>query len=206
MKSHRKVLVLLISLAAAACAEAPTAAVAPDAEPRLAVGPACVEFGPPPALGTVYGSPVGTIPQTNVFAQSGINVFTDRFRLGGGMTAYGMMRIENAFGGFGFGQIARANNINIGFDFSGVGFQVNTVKFEWRDQGGFENLIVNGGAFIGELDTPPPGLGGVAIASASFAFPGGDQGTTTLTAVSAPVQWFQVGGQELWIDRVCAWP
>jgi hypothetical protein len=139
-----------------------------------------------------------------LFVENGVRVSVSKFYHPGGLTSYNLMRIEPAPAGFGAGQVARSNNINIGFDYSVVGFVPQTIKFSWRDLGGHENLIVNGaGPFIGELDTPPAALGGVAISSASFAIVGGDQGTTTLTGA---VSKFQVGGQEFWIDRVCAWP
>ncbi|HEX8695017.1 MAG TPA: hypothetical protein VF746_21580 [Longimicrobium sp.] len=192
-----------LALALAACAEDPAGLSPDDAQVRRVVVPACVEFGPPPALGTVYGAPVATPINAVVFVENGVRVSVHRFFTAGG-AFYNLMRIENAFGGFGAGQIARANNINIGFDYTGVGFAVNAVRLEWRDAGGVENLQVNAsGTFIGELDTPPAALGGVGVSSSSFAIPGGDQGTTTLTG---PVSRFRVGGQEFWIDRVCAFP
>ena len=209
MRPHRTALALLLSLAVAACSEAPTGTVSAEGvEPRLAVVPACVEFGPPPPLGALYGGPVGTIPLNTIFVENGVRVYTNRFFFPPpGGTAYNLMRIENAFGGFGFGQIARANNINIGFDYSAVGFVVKTVKFHGKDLGGVENLIVNNSnPFIGELDTPPPAIAGVAVSSLWAAIPGGDQGITTLTAAPAPIKSFEVGGQEFWVDRVCAWP
>lgn len=209
MRIRRNALALLFPLAAAACSEAPTATLSPeDADPRLLVVPACVEFGPPPPIGATWGSGSGTVPFNTIFVENGVRVYTNRFFFPppGGAT-YGNMRIEPAFGGFGFGQIARSNNINIGFDYANVGFVVNTVKFHWKDLGGFENLIVNGSPpFIGELDTPATPIGGVNVSSTSVAIPGGDQGTTTLTAGLNPIKSFEVGGQEFWIDRVCAWP
>ena len=79
-------------------------------------------------------------------------------------------------------QIARSNNINIGFNFTGVGFTATTVRFDWVDLGGVENLIVNGSpVFIGELDTPPAVLGGASVSTVSGPVLGGDRGTTTVT-------------------------
>jgi hypothetical protein len=144
-----------------------------------------------------------------VLVENGVRVYTNTFFWLGGGSTYNIMRIEPSMAGFGSGpQIARSNNINIGFDYAGVGFVVKTVKFHWLDLGGNENLIVNGSpVFIGELDSPPAALGGVAVAATSVAVPGGDRGTITLTApTTGAINRFEVGGQELWIDRVCAWP
>ena len=209
MRPIRSIPALLLVLAAA-CGEAPTEAISPDgAAPRAVVVPACVEFGPPPPIGASWGGPFGTIPLNTIFVENGVRVYTNRFFFPGGGTAYNVARIEASFGGFGSGpQIMRSNNINIGFDYATVGFVPTTVRFIWLDLGGFENLRVNGSApFIGELDTPPAVLGGVNVASVSFAVPGGDRGTTTLTApAGGAIKSFEVGGQEFWIDRVCAWP
>jgi hypothetical protein len=197
-------------LVLAACAEAPTEAISPDgAAPRAVVVPACVEFGPPPPIGASWGGAFGTVPLNTIFVENGVRVYTNLFYFGGGGTAYGRARIEPSFAGFGSGpQIMGINNINVGFDYANVGFVVKTVKFLWLDLGGFENLIVNGSTpFIGELDTPPAVVGGAAVASTSVAVPGGDRGTTTLTApATGAIKSFEVGGQEFWIDRVCAYP
>ena len=205
MRPFRLSLAPLAALALAACADGPAATLTPEGtEPRLAVVPACVEFGPPPPSGTIYGSTVGTPPGAVVFVENGVRVSVNKFFHPGGATSYFAARIEPAPAGFGVGQVIRSNNINIGFDYSMVGFVPHLVRFEWRDLGGHENLIVNGaGPFIGELDTPPPAMGGVSVASSSSLIPGGDQGTTWLQGA---VGKFQVGGQEFWIDRVCAWP
>lgn len=210
MRPIRSLPALLVLALAAACVETPTESISPEgADPRAVVVPACVEFGPPPAVGASWGGPLGTIPGNTVLVENGVKVYTNRFFLPGGGTAYNLMRIEPSFGGFGSGpQIARSNNINIGFDYATVGFVVKTVRFMWLDLGGSENLIVNGSpVFIGELDSPPAVLGGVAVAATSVAVPGGDRGTITLTApTTGAIKSFEVGGQELWIDRVCAWP
>jgi hypothetical protein len=210
MTSTRSIPALLLLALSAACAEAPTEAISPDgAVPRALVVPACVEFGPPPAVGASWGGPAGTIPGNTVLVENGVRVYTNRFFLSGGGTAYNLMRIEPGFGGFGSGpQIARSNNINIGFSYGGVGFVPTMVSFDWVDLGGVENLIVNGSpVFIGELDTPPAVLGGASVSTVSGPFLGGDRGTTTLTVpAGSSITRFEVGGQEFWIDRVCAWP
>lgn len=164
----------------------------------------CVEFNVP-AFGTVYGAPVATPPGAVVFVENAVPVSVHWFLDGGGGWQYNLARIEFPPVAFGVGQVARSNNINLGFSFGGVGFPVKTVTLEWLDLGGVENLSVNGSAiFVGELDTPPAVLGGAAVTSAWVAVPGGQRGRLRISG--AQIGRLMVGGQELWIDRVCAHP
>ena len=208
MRRSTPVSALLAALALAACSGADRVSGAPvEAErPReaaIAAAGACVEFNVP-AFGTVYGSSVGTPIGALVFIENGIRVSVHQFQPAGGPLVYGNMRVENPPVPFGNPPVARSNNINIGFDFSTVGFAPQTVTLEWLDLGGVENLRVNGSPlWVGELHAPPAFLGGSAIASFPVVIPGGDKGTLKITGQTGRV-W--VGGQELWIDRVCAYP
>src|SRR5688500_12566673 len=54
---------------------------ATPAGPSLAVTPpACVEFGPPPPAGTVWGSPVGHVPGQTVHVENSIRVLVQTFQ------------------------------------------------------------------------------------------------------------------------------
>ena len=198
-------------VALAACAPDQITRSADDADARRVIVPACVEFGPPPALLTGWGAPVGTPPGTVLFVESGIPVSIHRFLLGG-VWYYGGVRIENPPApGVGVGQTARLNNAGLGFDFTGVGFPVSYVTFEWLDWGGDENLQVNGsGIYVGEFETAPAVLGGQPLTPAvAFSWViNQERGTMQIgpSPVGAPVNWVRIGGQELWIDRVCAHP
>ncbi len=67
-----------------------------------------------------------------------------RFRWIGGGSAFNKARIMMPPMPFGNGQTIGLNNINLEFDFTGIGFPVSRVVFEHLDLGGFENLGVNG--------------------------------------------------------------
>ena len=212
MRISLRTLSFLAAAALAACA-APDGITrsADDAEARLAPAPtpACVEFGPPPPFGATWGSGVGTPPGTVIFVESGIPVTIRQF-LSGGVWFYGGTRIEfPPPPGVGVGQTARINNVNLDFDFTGLPFPVKTVTFEWLDIGGVENLRVDGsGVWVGELNAPPAALGGQPIVSVVTIALGGsnDQGKMQIGGAGVPVKRVWVGGQELWIDRVCANP
>src|SRR5215216_2637748 len=87
----------------------------------------------PPPLGALWGAPTATPPGTVVFVENGVQVSVNQFFNPGPF--YGFMRIEFPPVAFGARQTARANNVNIGFDYSAVGFVVKAVRFEWLDLG-----------------------------------------------------------------------
>lgn len=207
MKTVRNIAPLAaLALALAACADGggPTGVSADGAGPSAALVPACVEFNVPP-LGAVLGSPAGHVPGQGVFVENGIKVSVHKFGWIGGGSAFNRADIVPAPAGFGAGKVAWVNNINLGFDFSGLSFVPTTVKFEWRDLGGYENLRVNSsGLYIGELTAAPSPFGGVNVAHAWGFIPGGKQGSTSLSG--GPVKGLIVGGQEFYLDNVCAYP
>ncbi|MES1211389.1 MAG: hypothetical protein ABUL63_03540, partial [Acidobacteriota bacterium] len=96
------------------------------------------------------------------------------------------------------------NNINLLFDFSALGFKVSKVALSYLDLGGYENLAVNDSGYVGELTAAPPALGGASVTVTNIAVPppmSGKRGTVTLKGT---VKSMMIGGQELWIDSVCA--
>ncbi|MEC4684784.1 MAG: CARDB domain-containing protein [Nitrospirota bacterium] len=169
--------------------------------PRIA----CINFGPPPPAGTLYGSPAGNVPGDVVMvAPNGIEMFVYDFRWMGGGGTFNLARIEMPPVPFGTGQTINTNNINLEFDFSGVGFPVSRVELQYLDLGGFENLGVNGQPvpiYAGELSAAPSPIAGVNVSVTSTPVPGGKTGTLVLTGA---VQKLRIGGQEFWIDNVCA--
>ncbi|MFI0606278.1 MAG: hypothetical protein ACH37Z_00100 [Anaerolineae bacterium] len=222
MKHHALPWILAASLVAAcqapeaptsvpAVTEAPTEAVATDMAPdtsaaeSAAGGPVCVDFEPPLAVGTRYGTPAGQAPGTLIFNSHGIDVRVRDFVFTGSGGTFGEAGIEPAPATFGMGQVMAVNNINLELDFSGLGAPVTEVALDYLDMGGFENLTVNGqpaAIYAGELSAAPSPIGAVAL---SFAPPvmvvGGKTGRMTATG---PIAQLQVGGQEFWIDSLCA--
>lgn len=212
MRSRTLALLLALGAATAACADAPTPA-GPDAASAsvsAAAVPLCVDFEPPLAAGTTWGATVGQPPLTLVHVENGIRVYTEKFFLTGGATAYRDARIGLPPVAFSAGQAARTLHINLIFDFTGISFVPSSYTFDYLDPLGnqvYENLKVNASpVFIGELNTPPAALAGVPISFASgpfFAPPSGDRARIKL---GPGVGRLQVGGQDLWIDHVCANP
>lgn len=165
---------------------------------------ACVTFGPPPAFGTTYAPPAygnGSLALT----ENGIPVRVYNFRLSTGPFIFNKAYIDNAPFPFGSGQSIRTNNINLQFDFTGLPFKVRRVKLAFLDLGGYENLSVNGSnLYVGELTAAPAVLNGVGVSVSASPLPpplGGKTGSVVLTG---NVQTLRIGGQEFWIDEVCA--
>jgi hypothetical protein len=163
---------------------------------------ACIDFEPPLAAGTQYGAPVGQAPGTVIFTSHAIPVTVQNFIFVGSGGTFNSARIEVPPAPFGSGQSIRTNNINLEFDFTPLGYPTSEVKFDYLDQGGSENVSVNGSpVFAGDLPATPNPIGGVTVAITSGPAPGGKKGTVTLTGV---VKTLRIGGQEFWIDNVCA--
>jgi hypothetical protein len=210
MRTRTLSLVLLAAASLAACGRADqplTGADRTPVGPRAApLAPVCVNFNVPP-LGALFGAPVGTVPGSVVWVENGIPVSVHKFLFSGGGSTFNWLRIENAPAAFTLaaGKVGHTNNINVGFDFTGLTFIPTTVKFVFLHLGGYENLQVNGSpVFIGPITAPPTPWGGVNVASAWVPVAGGSQGTVTLSG--GPIKWLMVGGQEFWLDTVCAYP
>jgi hypothetical protein len=173
----------------------------PPRRAELGDSHACVDFESPLSIGTQFGAPAGQTSGTVAFAANGITVSVADFELGGS-TVFNSATIDSAPPALGSGQALRVNNINLVVDFSALSFAVGEVRFDFLDLGGIENLSVNGAStFVGEFTSAPPTLGGVTISVTASPVVGGTRGTVVL---SGAVQTLRVGGQELWIDNICA--
>ena len=162
----------------------------------------CVDFEAPLTVGTHYGSPAGHHDGDIVFTTNGIPVSVHVFNSVAGPGTFNEAHIDVAPVPFGSGQSIRLNNIDLEFDFSGIGFSPSEVKFEFLDLGGSESLSVNGSPiFAGELSAVPSPIGGVNVFVSTIPVTGGKKGIVILTGA---VQKLRVGGQEFWIDNVCA--
>lgn len=164
----------------------------------------CVTFETP-ALGTQWGSPAGQTPGTLVLTEAGISVRLENFRWVGGGGTFNSVDIRASTPAFGAdAQFAWTNNLNLDFDFTGLGYTPSRVTFEFEDLGGFENLAINGAptpVYAGELSAAPA-AGGVGLTTTPpVSVPGGYKSVATLQGA---VQRLVVGGQEFGIDQVCA--
>lgn len=152
-------------------------------------------------LGTTYGAPVGMSPGDFCFAEDGIPVFAELFDTGGGVFFH-RFDIVPAFVPMGDIQVAAVNNINQRFDIGALGISTASVSFEFYDQGGTENLGVNGHPlYVGDLHTIPAAyFPGVSV-NVAWTWVGPDiHGVVTVTG---DVQELIVGGQEFHMDNVC---
>ncbi len=175
----------------------------------------CAECGEPPAdceflvhhesqlLGQCYGPCSGHVPGDLWFAENGIRVFGERFDTGSGV-AFNQATIDLAFSGFGDAHVMALNNISARYGMGAIPCDVEKVTFEFIDLGGIENFRVNGGTlYVGDIDVvvPPNPAPGVTFSITTVAVPGGIRGEVTL---EGPIQSFLVGGQEFWVDNICA--
>lgn len=160
----------------------------------------CVTFEPPLTVGTEYGAPAGQSSGDTIFTANSITVSVYDFVSSGGGNTLGVARIDAAPSGS--GQSIRTNNINLEFDFGGIGFVPTKVQFEFLDLNIDENLSVNGSPiFAGDIAAAPKSLGGATVAVSSTPLGVNKKGIVTLTGA---IQTLRVGGQEFWIDNVCA--
>ncbi|HSU14076.1 hypothetical protein [Longimicrobium sp.] len=210
MRARTLSLSMLAAASLAACGRADLPLTGADAAPARAVAaaaaPICVNFNVPP-VGALFGAPVGTVPGSVVWVENGIPVSVHKFLQSTGAFSFNWMRIEPAPAAFTLaaGNTGHTNNINAGFNFTGLPFIPTKVTFHFLHLGGYENLSVNGSPLVVTLLTPPPTpIGGVNAAAVWAGVPGGVQGTVTLSG--GPVKSLIVGGQEFWLDDVCAYP
>lgn len=174
----------------------------PSRQREVGAGEVCVGFEPPLTEGTQYGAPAGHTSGDEVLMTSGIALSVHEFSLLDGSTTFNVASIEMAPVAFGSGQSIRLTNIDIEFDFTTIGFAVREVSFDFLDLGGYENLAVNGSQmFVGDLASIGNVIDGVNVSVSTSSVSGGQVGRVVLTGAMERVR---VGGQELWIDNVCA--
>ena len=167
----------------------------------FATGQDCVDFESL-TLGATYGDGINAIGEV-IFTENEIPVAVEYFEWNSGGT-FGTAEVQNAFSGFGTGQVMWTNNINLKFDFTQLDFPVHMVTFTYADLGGHENISVNGNPiYVGELDEAP-NQNGVTINVGLGNMPGGKMGYVTIAAISGTIESVLVGGQEFAIDDVCA--
>jgi Concanavalin A-like lectin/glucanases superfamily len=160
----------------------------------------CLGFEAPLTVGTEYGAPAGQHSGDVMFTTNGIPVSVYDFNFAGGGGTFGLAKVDVA--PFGSGQSIRTNNINLEFDFGNIGFVPAAVKFEFLDLGGVENISVNSSPiFAGDISAVPGSLGGATVSVSTTPVTGGKEGLVTLAGA---IQKLRIGGQEFWIDNVCA--
>ena len=127
----------------------------------------CLNFEQPP-LGQIWGSPLN-VPGDLVYFESGIYTTVEPFVLGS-FSAFHWARVEAqpkvSGWSIGSGQIVRMNNVDLTFDFSGLPFVPDSVRIEFLDLGGAENIRVDGSWLI-QGDSGPAASGRVGVLDAA---------------------------------------
>jgi hypothetical protein len=161
----------------------------------------CVTFNTVPPT-TQWGTPAGQSSGDVVHTEDGIVVSVEDFYWSATTTHFGSTRVRPSFTVTGE-QSINTNNINLGFDFTNLSFTPNKVEVIFRDTGGFENISVNGSPVVrGELSSgSAAGVNWTVSDTPEPANPNNRFGTVTL---NGSVSNLKIGGQEFWIQSVCA--
>lgn len=155
----------------------------------------CVDFETL-ALGSMFGAGFNS-PGDVIFSQNGIPVSVDDFSYVGGGGTFGIAEVTNS-SGIGSGQDMREGNINLVFDFTEIGMFSEMVTFDFADYGGHENIGVNDHpVFAGELSaaTLPPGFSISVVMN----------GYIGSCVIMGNIEKLTLGGQEFFVDNVCAY-
>ncbi len=163
--------------------------------PVIALSQNCVDFESL-TLGQEYGTGINS-PGDVIFTESDISVAVEEFYWTNGGSTFGLCHVADGAGGINSGQGMSISNINLLFDIAGIGYVPNRVTFDFVDQGGNENISVNGSPIhAGELfDTLiAPGVYMTIV----------DMGTYKKGVLTGLVTKLLVGGQEFFLDNICA--
>ncbi|MEN8224729.1 MAG: T9SS type A sorting domain-containing protein [Bacteroidota bacterium] len=148
--------------------------------------------------GATFGNGINTIGEV-IFTENNIPVSVEYFEWTGGGGTFGTCTVIDGDPVYGTGLAMWTSNINLRFDFTGMEFQPNWVTFDFEDQGGNENISVNGyPIFAGELGAAimPPGFSLLITNMGSYQ-------QATVVSYATTITELVVGGQEFSIDNVC---
>ena len=152
-------------------------------------GNRCIDFEDPPA-NAVYR--VG-----ERFRDSGVTIEVERFRrLDGTPAGGGTGRIDSLGEAGGSGQELRAAGVVFAFALP----PLTRLSLRFAEVGGNVNLRINGELrnFANFADVDGAMIAGVHVTVVGGS--GNDQGMLSL---SGPLERFEIGGQELWLDDIC---
>lgn len=190
-----RVIVAVLCVASALIGAAPSQAVLPcDARVTFDLLTA----------GDIYGGP-SYPPGALLFSEDGIDVHSARFERPDGSFKYGEGRVDYEVGApvfFGRNLIFRPENFGLTFDLTNLNIDVALVRFQWLDNGGTENLRVNGAPnYIGEIKDAPIFIAPGIKCIVNHTVIGYDE--KGVVVLKGPVRRFTVAGQEFAIDNVC---
>lgn len=150
--------------------------------------------------GSHWGTPFGDLPGDVIFVEDGIVVGIDNHTDGTYVNCLNALA-DAPWGPLGSGVSLHLNNICATYDFSAVG-PLSGVKFDYVDGDGVENLGIDGALYVGEIEAIPAGyFPGFTVNVTVNAGPGYQYGTVTITG---DVHGLMIGGQQFYIDDVCA--
>ena len=166
--------------------------------------PVCLDFEEL-MIGTVFNPANGYAPGDVIFTEENVEVSVDPFHYPNGNTGFGSVAALPAPPNFalGNGVVLFSNNMNLAFNFSGAPGQMLGVAFAFMDEGGLENISINGGSLhILESFLQLPFQAAPGVTAQVIMLPGvvPPVGSVVLTG---PVESLVVGGQELVLDNFC---
>jgi len=161
----------------------------------------CLDFEPPLAAGSVYGTPSGHSVGDVVFTTHAIPVAVDFFLWSTGTGTFDFAEIATAPAPFGSGNAVHTNNINLIFDFTGYDARPSKLTLNFLDLGGVENFAVNGcPPFVGQIETLQTSMCATDVSTSVSPVSGGSTGTLEIKGYLLTMK---IGGQEFWIDDIC---
>lgn len=160
---------------------------------------ATVDFESVPS-GTVYGIDTGYTPGQVVLTQDGIDMSVENFHLDS-FEGFFWAEIDGIHSDLLDTQSLSLFNISVLFDFSHIGFEVDSVTLEFGDPGGASNFAINNGILhiLDPLSDLPFDVAPGVTASVN-------EGFITLTSNGSSINSLLIGGQELVIDNIVAVP
>jgi hypothetical protein len=169
-----------------------------QAAPSAQSSVACIDFE---VSSSSFGKSMS--PGSLFLTANKIQVWLDFFHQNN-QTYFNSVNIVPAISGFGHGQIASVNNVSLLFDFTGLPFIPKMIELNFADQGGRENLSINGSPiYIGEISKVKSTLGGAKVQVNT----GKKAGIYTgVLRVTGTVFNLSIGGQEFFLDDICARP
>jgi hypothetical protein len=163
----------------------------------------CIDFEAPLVPSTTYGSP--QLPGTVVLTAGPIDMSVETFQQVTGTSVFDRAIVSSPIVGVGANQTLQVSGIGLRFAMAHV---MGEVTLEYVDKGGYENFSMNGSPIrIGKLATLLSSFGTVNAAVSQVDVRDasgtvvGRKGTLKL---QGQITEFLIGGQELWVDKVCA--
>lgn len=156
-------------------------------------------------VGTLFGSGADDEPEDIVLVSDGITMSVDELLITDELSIYGFANVGSMHGDVFPSNSLGLSNISVVFDFTNVGFAVDSVSFEYYDQGKGQrvnNFAVNDGPILTFNSLADIRLGPWSDVTVTVA------GTfmSGVVTLDGPVESFRIGGQELYIDNIIAVP